>query len=47
MCVFEIVEFLKILAIFGPVVAILNFQDTSLSGFQSESKCLLSESCLQ
>ena len=34
MCVFKIFKFWKILAIFGPVVAILNFQNTSLRGFQ-------------
>ena len=38
MCVFKILEFRKILAIFGPAAAITNFQDTSLRGFRCSNQ---------
>ena len=35
---FKILEFRQILSFFGPVAAILNFQDTSLRGLQCSNK---------
>ena len=37
-CVFKILEFLKMSPIFGPMTFILNFQDTSLRGFQCSNQ---------
>ena len=37
-CYFQILEFRKISAIFGPVAVILNFQHTSLRGFQCSNQ---------